>query len=252
MLTPAIALGALHVLGLDIADNVEAPAASSAAPPSPAEAGAKQKLERLRANARRLPFRQWSSGGSGGGLFDAMICDPPYGLRKPRMLSGGSKDAPVQNATEMQAAVAAAMAPVVNFAAGPAGLVPKGRLVFLFPSFDFTEAKGKGTRAAEANAIKAANAAAAAVAATEDARPAALDPSPTADSADSTAARAQAAVRTADSNGSVRPPMIPGQDGYDALVAAVPRHPGLRLVSICAQEFKGMTRHAVVMARGPP
>ena len=50
-------------------------------------------------------------------------------------------------------------------------------------------------------------------------------------------------------DGSVLPPMVPGQDGYDALVAALPRHPGLRLVCICAQEFKGMTRHAVVMAR---
>jgi len=33
----------------------------------------------------------------------------------------------LQNAAEMQAAVAAAMAPVVNFAAGPAGLVPMVR-----------------------------------------------------------------------------------------------------------------------------
>jgi len=58
MLTPAIALGALHVLGLDIADNIEVRAASSGVPPFPAIPAAGAKLERLRANARRLPFRQ--------------------------------------------------------------------------------------------------------------------------------------------------------------------------------------------------
>jgi hypothetical protein len=53
------------------------------------------------------------------------------------MVSEASKDAPVLDGTAMQAAVAAAMTPVLDFAAGPSGLVSGGRLVFLFPSFDF-------------------------------------------------------------------------------------------------------------------
>ena len=74
----------------------------------------RQPLEQVRANARRLPFRRCLGRGDDTaaattGLFDAVICDPPYGLRKPRMLDGGAKDAMVNNEEEMQAAVAAAM-----------------------------------------------------------------------------------------------------------------------------------------------
>ena len=67
--------------------------------------------------ARRLPFRTRGGGGSGGsgggdgsgGMFDAIICDPPYGLRKPRMLDEGVKDDSVSDMDQMQGAVTATM-----------------------------------------------------------------------------------------------------------------------------------------------
>lgn len=221
LLAPAVALGALHTLGLDI---------QPAAPACPVEeagrCGTAAVLgDRVRANARRLPFRSGAGPAPRAlsarsrragvtpaepGLFDAVICDPPYGLRKPRMVDGSAKDAMVSDGAEMQAAVADAMAPVVDFAASDAGLVPGGRLVFLFPTFDFL---ATGSRAGAGPA-----------------------------------------------------PLRSGEDGgagvarrnVEDLRRVLPSHPQLRLVGICTQNFKGMSRHAVVMerapsaARGPP
>jgi len=131
----------------------------------PTYAAGMPPFDRIQANARRLPLRGWGgrddddggrlgdaardgchcdgdgAAGSVLGRFDAVICDPPYGLRKPRMVHEGAKDAAVLDGAAMQQAVAAAMAPILDFAGGPGGLVQGGRLVFLFPSFDFERAK---------------------------------------------------------------------------------------------------------------
>ena len=69
-----------------------------------AAAAAKQRgHDHVRANARRLPFNTAAR----GGFFDAIICDPPYGLRKPRMLSEGVKDDTFGDMDQMQDAVTA-------------------------------------------------------------------------------------------------------------------------------------------------
>ena len=229
MLFPSVALGALHVVGLDInvqgtvnGSGVTAPLTSSrktsrgntttttttTTTTAAADTAAAQhvtdvpKIERVRANARQLPFRDATAasdgrGGSwdGGGLFDACICDPPYGLRKPRMVTEEAKDSAVENAEQMQAAVAAAMVPVVEFAASGSGLVVGGRLVFLFPSFDF--------------------------------------------SASSKAAGPETKTAKADKEGELT----------EQLLRVLPQHAGMQLVSVSVQTFKGMSRHAVVMER---
>ena len=130
LLFPSIALAALHVVALDIQESSPHARVSTGAIAADASLAAdsvavggggrnaaptESGMERVRANAHHLPFRDVCSGTSSvkgsnvGGLFDACICDPPYGLRKPRMLTKGEKDSPVENAAEMQAAVAAAM-----------------------------------------------------------------------------------------------------------------------------------------------
>jgi len=92
--------------------------------------------------------------------------------------------------------VAAAMAPVVAFAGGGAGLVKGGRLVFLFPThLTFSGGSGAGVAG---------------------------------EVVDEEAGR---------------------QRRREQLLLALPRHPALRLVALCTQEFKGMFRHAVVMER---
>ena len=65
--------------------------------------------------------------------FDAIITDPPYGLRKPRMKSGVHKDELAVSANEKQEAVKSIVEPLFQLAARL--LVVGGRLVFLFPAF---------------------------------------------------------------------------------------------------------------------
>jgi|AntAceMinimDraft_1070359.scaffolds.fasta_scaffold22540_2 hypothetical protein len=40
-----------------------------------------------------------------------------------------------------------------------------------------------------------------------------------------------------------------GRPGVERIAPFLPTHVDLRLISVCAQEFKGMSRHAVVMER---
>ena len=130
LLLPSIALGALHVVAMDIQDSSQHSSKciggdtlipGSAVIDSDKYASCMvSKMERVRANVHNLPFRDVFGGSVSGkegnsGLFDVCICDPPYGLRKPRMSTKDSKDSPVESAEEMQAAVAAVMYVRIGF-----------------------------------------------------------------------------------------------------------------------------------------
>lgn len=122
LLRPCHHLGAIHTLALDIKVSV-----------FQRDDDGDETVDRVCANARYLPFRYQK-----GGLFDAIICDPPYGLRKHRMKSEHLTDNPVEDSKSMQIAVASAMDPIIAFAASSSGLSVGGRLVFLFPTFHFS------------------------------------------------------------------------------------------------------------------
>jgi predicted RNA methylase len=137
VLLPSLALGAPFALGLDIADphlqpqeeNAEVAAAAVVVVDAEVGGGGTKgenacgvdtdgtaagaaaapvlRHDHARANARRLPFRARAC--TYGGVFDAIICDPPYGLRKPRMLDQGVKDDTVEDMDQMQDAVTATM-----------------------------------------------------------------------------------------------------------------------------------------------
>jgi hypothetical protein len=67
------------------------------------------------------------------------VCDPPYGLRKPRMSDtplrrdADSFDSGQSQRRQLVAALAASVQPLLELAVR--ALEPGGRLVFLFPSF---------------------------------------------------------------------------------------------------------------------
>ena len=131
LLAPAIALGAPFALGADarpvtsgsdplgFRDVVLANAFSS-----PLRRGTGTHRVPGDANASRSCF-----------LFDAIVCDPPYGLRAPRIKNGSSskKDAPLSSAAEMDLVASETFTRPV-FESAASSLRVGGRLVFLAPT----------------------------------------------------------------------------------------------------------------------
>ena len=207
LLAPAIALGAPFALGADVRtvtsgsdplgfrDVVLANAFSS-----PLRRGTGTHRVPGDANASRSCF-----------LFDAIVCDPPYGLRAPRIKNGSSskkeKDAPLSSAAEMDLVASETfMRPV--FESAKAALRVGCRLVFLAPthrsSFEtetFGEEGTEGDRGA-----------------------------------DLAERRARREGRGGKKN----------ENEHDFVSR---EFSGLRFVGACAQEFKGMTRSARVYER---
>ena len=201
LLAPAIALGAPFALGADVRpvtsglgfrDVVKANAFSSplrrGTPRVPGDA-----------NASRTCF-----------LFDAIVCDPPYGLRAPRIKNGSAlkKDAPLSSAKEMDLAASETfMRPVFESASD--SLRVGGRLVFLAPTHrSASETETFGEEGTEGDR-----------------------------GADLAERRARREGRTAGKK---------NENEHDFVSR---EFSGLRFVGACAQEFKGMTRSARVYER---
>ena len=234
LLAPAIALGAPFALGAD----VHVTSSESRSLPGREETFG-ELGERLGdfvvANAHASPLRKLqkkkvaSSSGSflrnhegtprsGSPLFDAIVCDPPYGLRAPRIASGSAvaKDALCSDAAEMERATnVACMRPV--FLLTEHALRVGGRLVFLAPTHR-SKREARVFGAAETRGDRG---------------------------ADLSLRRARRAKEVPETSSEKFPETEkPGnrEEEEDAF-------PGLRFVGACAQEFKGMTRSARVFER---
>jgi predicted RNA methylase len=202
---PAVVLGAPFALGMDV---------SPIQPRAGAPTDRFSDADFVAGNAFRVPIRRWirpqtekctlnrRGRREGIGFFDAIVCDPPYGLRAPRIAARGEKDAPALSAAAMEAAVARFVIPVFELAGGPHGLTRGGRLVYLFPTH----------RSKLENVVMGLEA----------------DPDWGADLGKRRMRRDESDAASGD-----RSPVAPP-------------HPSLRLVGTCAQEFKGMTRTAVI------
>ena len=205
LLAPAIALGAPFALGADV---------------RPVTSGSDRLRFRdvVKANAFSSPLRRGTHRVPGDAnesrtcfLFDAIVCDPPYGLRAPRIKNGSSlkKDAPLSSAAEMDLVASETfMRPV--FECAKTVLRVGGRLVFLAPthrsSFEtetFGEEGTEGDRGA-----------------------------------DLAERRARREGRGGKRN--------ENENEHDFLSR---EFSGMRFVGACAQEFKGMTRSARVYER---
>ena len=234
LLAPAIALGAPFALGAD----VHVTSSESRSLPGREETFG-ELGERLGdfvvANAHASPLRKLqkkkmaSSSGlclrnhegtprSGSPLFDAIVCDPPYGLRAPRIASGSAvaKDALCSDAAEMERATnVACMRPV--FLLTEHALRVGGRLVFLAPTHR-SKREARVFGAAETRGDRG---------------------------ADLARRRARRAKEVPETFSEKFPETEkPGnrEEEEDAFY-------GLRFVGACAQEFKGMTRSARVFER---
>ena len=237
LLAPAIALGAPFALGADV--HVTSSNMTSSLPGrEESEFGelGERRRDLVVANAHASPFRKLqkkaSSLGSsflrnhesipeysrGSPLFDAIVCDPPYGLRAPRIASGSAvaKDALCSDAAEMERATnVACMRPV--FLLTEYALRVGGRLVFLAP----THRSKRETRvfgAAETRGDRGA------------------------DLARRRARRAKEVPETF-------PEKFPETEKPGNREEVEDAFSGLRFVGACAQEFKGMTRSARVFER---
>ena len=237
LLAPAIALGAPFALGADV--HVTSSNMTSSLPGrEESEFGelGERRRDLVVANAHASPFRKLqkkaSSLGSsflrnhesipeysrGSPLFDAIVCDPPYGLRAPRIASGSAvaKDALCSDAAEMERATnVACMRPV--FLLTEYALRVGGRLVFLAP----THRSKRETRvfgAAETRGDRGA------------------------DLARRRARRAKEVPETF-------PEKFPETEKPGNQEEVEDAFSGLRFVGACAQEFKGMTRSARVFER---
>ena len=240
LLAPAIALGAPFALGAD----VHVTSSESRSLPGREESDFGELGERLGdfvvANAHASPLRKLqkkktataSSAGSSGSflrnhegtprsgspLFDAIVCDPPYGLRAPRIVSGSAvaKDALCSDAAEMERATnVACMRPV--FLLTEYALRVGGRLVFLAPTHRskrearvFGAAETRGDRGADL---------------------------------------ARRRARRAKEIPEMFPEKFPETEKPGNREEVEDAFSGLRFVGACAQEFKGMTRSARVFER---
>ena len=78
-------------------------------------------------NALRLPLRGEASQSQSKnqiGVYDVIVCDPPYGMRAPRIEgASGEKDPVVAGPRAMEAATMDFIRPVVAFAGSSCGLV---------------------------------------------------------------------------------------------------------------------------------
>jgi 23S rRNA G2445 N2-methylase RlmL len=84
-------------------------------------------------NALRLPLRGEASQSQNQtqsqtqnqmGVYDVIVCDPPYGMRAPRIEgASGEKDPVVAGPRAMEAATMDFIRPVVAFAGSSCGLV---------------------------------------------------------------------------------------------------------------------------------
>lgn len=155
LLAPAIALGAPFALGADVRP------VPGSDPPGSEEARLGFR-DVVAANAFSSPLRRCTDRGADAEsrrsfLFDAIVCDPPYGLRAPRIANGSAskKDAPLSSAAEMERAASETfMRPV--FASAADALRVGGRLVFLAPTHrsaseteTFGEERTEGDRGAD-------------------------------------------------------------------------------------------------------
>ena len=237
LLAPAIALGAPFALGADV--NVTSSNMTSSLPGrEESEFGelGERRRDLVVANAHASPFRKLqkkaSSLGSsflrnhesipeysrGSPLFDAIVCDPPYGLRAPRIASGSAvaKDALCSDAAEMERATnVACMRPV--FLLTEYALRVGGRLVFLAPTHRskretrvFGAAETRGDRGADL---------------------------------------ARRRARRAKEIPEMFPEKFPETEKPGNREEVEDAFSGLRFVGACAQEFKGMTRSARVFER---
>jgi hypothetical protein len=200
LLAPAIALGAPFALGADV---------------RPVTSGSDLR-DVVAANAFSSPLRRGTHRVPGDAnesrscfLFDAIVCDPPYGLRAPRIANGSSliKDAPLSSAAEMDLVASETfMRPV--FESAKDSLRVGGRLVFLAPTHRSAfETETFGEEVTEGDR-----------------------------GADLAERRARREGRGGKKN----------ENEHDFVSR---EFSGLRFVGACAQEFKGMTRSARVYER---
>jgi len=155
------------------------------------------------------------------------VCDPPYGLRAPRIARGSAreKDALCADAGEMERATRVfCMRPV--FRSATRTLRVGGRLVFLAPTHRsrrearvFGAAQTEGDRGADLAARRAR-------------RGSAVEP-----------------FRGGKTHRARRFETDEGDDADAEETVLAREFPGLRFVGACAQEFKGMTRSARVFER---
>ena len=104
------ALGSPYVLGMDVVGGT-------------CDAG----RDMVAGNALRLPLRGEASQSQSKnqiGVYDVIVCDPPYGMRAPRIEgASGEKDPVVAGPRAMEAATMDFIRPVVAFAGSSCGLV---------------------------------------------------------------------------------------------------------------------------------
>ena len=244
LLAPAIALGAPFALGADV--HVTSSQSRSLLSSreetfgelgelggdfvvANAHASPLRKLQKKASKASKNPNASVGSLGSflrnhqgtprpGSPLFDAIVCDPPYGLRAPRIASGSAvaKDALCSDAAEMERATnVACMRPV--FMLTEYALRVGGRLVFLAPTHR-SKREARVFGAAETRGDRGA------------------------DLARRRARRAKEVPETF-------PEKFPETEKPGNREEEEDAFSGLRFVGACAQEFKGMTRSARVFER---
>jgi tRNA G10 N-methylase Trm11 len=104
------ALGSPYVLGMDVVGGT---------------CGTGRDM--VAGNALRLPLRGEASQSQSKnqiGVYDVIVCDPPYGMRAPRIEgASGEKDPVVAGPRAMEAATMDFIRPVVAFAGSSCGLV---------------------------------------------------------------------------------------------------------------------------------
>ena len=226
LLVPAIALGAPFALGADVraeSANVgvrDAVAANAHASPLRGTRRRRDDLDRRDDELARPPRARRA-------CLDAIVCDPPYGLRAPRIARGSAreKDALCADAGEMERATRVfCMRPV--FRSATRTLRVGGRLVFLAPTHRsrrearvFGAAQTEGDRGADLAARRAR-------------RGSAVEP-----------------FRGGKTHRARRFETDEGDDADAEETVLAREFPGLRFVGACAQEFKGMTRSARVFER---
>ena len=125
LLLPVLVLGAPTAIGIDVTPVVDDSASNTNRH--------LDKIEIITGNVFSLPMRKNCSKNINFKV-DSIVCDPPYGLRAPRIAVTNSKDALVVDAVDMSNATANFMDPVFEFAGDNNGLAIGGRIVFLSPT----------------------------------------------------------------------------------------------------------------------
>ena len=188
LLLPALVLGAPTAIGVDVTPLVVGDGSTG-------NGNRSKSIEIITGNVFSLPARR-----SDTFKVDAIVCDPPYGLRAPRICVTNAKDELVVDAVAMTSATLGFMDPVFKFAGCANGLAKGGRIVFLQPThWSKDESESEFAHGDVGSDL----------------------------------ARRKLRRENTDLD----------SDNTQAL------HPSLKLIGTCAQEFKAMTRRAVVYVK---